>query len=123
MRFQHGELTKKGVQARERGVLRAEEVFEQVGRDLRVEPEEANLAVVDEVGAAFFDAGEGGAEGGREEEVACFRGREAGGRFERVEGDDARVEEERELEGGGRFEETHRVGAAVGGFGAGWERV
>lgn len=104
-------------------MLRPEQIFEEVGRDLRVQPEEADLAVVDEVGAAFLDAGEGGAEGGREEEVACFRGGEAGGRVEGVEGDDARVEEEREFEGGGGFEETHRVGAAVRGFGAGWEGV
>jgi hypothetical protein len=39
---------------------------------LGVEPEEDELAVVDEVCAAFFDAAEGGAEGGWHYEVACF---------------------------------------------------
>ena len=62
--FEDGEGRGHGVEGLEGGFAGAEEVFEEVGGDVGVEPEEADLAVVDEVGAAFFDAGEGGADGG-----------------------------------------------------------
>lgn len=55
--------------------------------------------------------------------MAGFGGGEAGGGVEGVEGDDAGVEEQTEFEWRGGFEQTHCMGAAVGGFGAGWEGV
>lgn len=64
MGFEDGEGRGHGVEGLEGGFSGAEEVFEEVGGDVGVEPEEADLAVVDEVGPAFFDAGEGGADGG-----------------------------------------------------------
>ena len=82
-------------------------------RHARVQPQEARLPVVHEVGAAFVDVGEGGTHRGRDDEVARVRVREAGVRLERVQGDDARVEEEGELEGAGALEEAHDVRAAV----------
>lgn len=85
-----------------------------------MQPEEADLAVVDEIGAAFFDAGEGGADGGGDDEVAGLRGGEAVGGGEVMQGEDARVEEEGEFEGAHGFDHAHGVGAAVGGFGPGW---
>ena len=61
---------------------RAEEVFEEIRRDLRVEPEETYLAVVDKVGSALFDTRERGTDVGRKDEVTgCGRG-EAGLRRE-----------------------------------------
>ena len=121
MRFQHGHGGELGVEGLEGGLAGAEEVFEEVGRDLGVQPEEAGLAVVDEVGAAFFDAGEGGPDAGRDDEVASFWVGEAVGVGEAVEGDDARVDEEGEFEGAHGFEHAHGVGAAVGRFVAGFE--
>lgn len=84
-----------------------------------MQPEEADLAVVDEVGAAFVDAGEGGADGGRDDEVAGLGGGEAVRGGEVVDGEDAWVQEEGEFEGAHGFDHAHGVGAAVGGFGPG----
>lgn len=64
MGFEDGKFAEERVQRLQRVVGGAEQVFEKVRRNLGVEPEETGLAVIDQVGAAFFDAGEGGAEGG-----------------------------------------------------------
>lgn len=37
-----------------------------------MQPEEADLTVVDEVGASFFDAGKSSPDRGRDDEVAAF---------------------------------------------------
>lgn len=112
-----GEHRVEGVEG---GFSRAEQVFEEVGRDVRVQPEETDLAVVDEVCAAFFDSGKGGADRGWDDQVAGFRGGETCFRGEVVYGDYARVEEERKFEGTGGFEEAHGVGTTVGWFISGW---
>ena len=52
-----GEGGEERVEGLEGGFARAEEVFEEVGADLGVEPEETDLAVVDEIGAAFVEVG------------------------------------------------------------------
>ena len=70
MRFQHRQGGERGVERLEGCFALAEEVFDKVGTDLRVQPEEADLAVVDEVGAAFFDARKGGADGWGDDEMA-----------------------------------------------------
>ena len=113
MGVEQGQGGEEGVEGGEGGVGGAEEVFEQVGRDLGVQPEDAGLAVVDQVGAAVFDAGEGGAEAGRHEELAAVGGGEARFGRERVQRDDARVEQQREFERRGGFDEAHGVGAPV----------
>lgn len=87
-----------------------------------MQPEQAYLAVVDEIGASFFDAREGGADAGGDLEVAGGGGETVFG-GEAVDGDDARVEEEGEFGGGHGFEHAHRVGAAIGGLGAGCQGV
>lgn len=70
------------VEVLERVVSGAEEVFEEVRRDMRVEPEETCLTVVDKVGPALFDTRERGTDVGRKDEVTgCGRG-EAGLRRE-----------------------------------------
>lgn len=120
MGVEHGEGGEHGVQRVQGGFPRAEQVFEEVGRDVRVQPEETDLAVVDEVGAAVFNPGKGGADGGRDDEVAGFGGWETCFRGEGVEGHYAWVKEEGQFQGTGGFEKAHGMGAAVGGFVPGW---
>ena len=62
--FEDGEGRGHGVEGWKGAFSGAEEVFEEVGGDVGVEPEEADLTVVDEVGTAFLDAGEGCPDGG-----------------------------------------------------------
>lgn len=71
MGFEDGEGIEHGVKRLEGRFSRAEEIFEEVGRDVQVQPEEAYLAVVDEIGAAVFDAGEGGADGRWDDQLSC----------------------------------------------------
>ena len=70
----------------------AEEVFEEVRGNLRVEPDHHELAVVDQVDAAFFDAAVGGADGGGDDELGGFGVGEAVFWCQVVEGIDAWVE-------------------------------
>lgn len=121
VRLQHRKGGNVGVEGSEVGVRCAEEVLDEVGGEAFVQPEEADLAVVDEVGATVLDPAERGADRGRDDQVARFRVREAAVVREGVQGYDARVEEEGEFERGGGFDEAHAVGAAVRGFVAGFE--
>lgn len=60
----------------ERGFSRAKKVFKEVGRDMRVKPEETDLAVIDEVSSTLLDTRERGTDGGGKDEVAgCGRGK------------------------------------------------
>ena len=93
MGFEHGQGREHGVEVLQGGFAGSEEVFEEVGRDVGVEPKETGLAVVDEVRPALFDAGKRGADRGGNDEVAGLRRRKARVGSEGVQGDDTRVEE------------------------------
>ena len=121
MGFEDGESAEHGVEGLEGGVALAEEIFEEVRGDGFMEPEKADLAVVYEVGASFFDSGKRSAEAVGYLEVTRFRMGETILGAEVVDRDDARVEVQGDFQRGGGFEEAHGVGAAVGGFGAGFE--
>ncbi len=69
----------------------AEEVLEEVGGYVGVQPEKTGLAVVDEICTAVFDAGEGGADGRGENQVAGLRRGEAGLGWEGVDGNYAGI--------------------------------
>ena len=65
MGFEDGEGRGHGVERLKGCFSGAEEVFDEVWGDVFMEPEEADLTVVDEVGTAFLDAGEGCTDRGR----------------------------------------------------------
>lgn len=65
--IQDGEGGEGRVEVGEAGEPGPEKVFEEVGRDEFVQPEEARLAVVDEVGAPLFYAAEAGPDAGRDD--------------------------------------------------------
>lgn len=74
------------------------------------------MAVVDEVSAAVFDAGEGGANGGGKYKVAGLEGGEAAFWTEGMEGDYTWVEHEGELKCTHGFYEAHDMCPTVRGF-------
>lgn len=77
MGLQDRDGRKLRVKVRELGVRRTEEVFEEVGRDVGVQPEKAALAVIDQVRAALLDTGEGRPHALRQHQMPRLGGREA----------------------------------------------
>ena len=92
MGFEDGESTEHGVEGLEGGVALAKEIFKEVRGDGFVEPEKADLAVVNEVGTSFFDSGERSAEAAGYLEVTRFRMGKTILGAEAVDRDDTRVE-------------------------------
>ena len=77
---------------------RAEQVFKEMRRDTGVEPQEASLAIINEISAAFFNTRKGSTESWGENEVACAGIRKSGSRLKVMQGNDARIEKEGNLE-------------------------
>lgn len=99
----------------------AEQVRQQVGGRLRVQPEQADLPVVDEVDAARLDAAERGPDRRRHPQVARLV-REPVLGLQVVDRDHPRVQVDAELAGAHGPHHAHVVDPPVGGFAASLER-
>lgn len=71
------------------------------------------MAVIDEVCAAVFNTGEGGADGGGKDQVAGLEGGEAAFWTEGVECNYTWIQHEGELESAHGLYEAHDVGSAI----------